>query len=101
MPCHRRSPEAYELALNLTGPEKAMFHELPDVDPSTGCRFTCRGCYFLAVTFEEMVDHVRSIHAPQEFRCPYCKKVYGSKNSLQNHISLSHRVLHAQAKKKY
>ncbi len=79
----------------------ALFSEL--TDPSslaqTGRRFICKSCYFLGTTAEEMAQHVELVHQPQDpVPCPYCKSYYKSTGSLQNHISLKHRELHAKMK---
>ncbi len=72
----------------------------PDVN---GCRYSCEGCYFLSEGLQEITEHIRVIHAPREFQCPYCKKMYYNKSSHKAHISKMHRDLHAQVamSKKY
>ncbi len=79
----------------------ALFGELVPPDPETGCRYSCRACYFLSHGQEEMVLHVEEVHQPQDpVTCPYCKKSYKNKESLAVHISLKHRELHAKVNKK-
>ncbi len=84
----------------LTGPEAGLIKELSVPDPKTGCRYSCNGCYFFSFGLAEMAEHVRCIHEPKEFQCPYCKKMYASKNSYYVHISKTHRDLHAKVNKR-
>ncbi len=78
-----------------------MFAALKRPDPNSGCGFSCKGCYFLGRTLEEMVDHVEEMHDPPDpVQCPYCKGSYRTKPSLRKHISVKHRELHAKVKMK-
>ena len=85
------------VAAHLRPAVVALFTQLLEPDPNTGCWFTCKGCYFLSHSLEEMVSHVEEIHKPQDpVHCPYCKGSYKNKGSLQVHVSIKHRELHAK-----
>ena len=55
--------------------------------------FKCTICHKSTFRKHHIVNHVESVHFPEMFRysCIYCGKDYKTKNSLDVHVSTSHR----------
>ena len=49
----------------------------------------CETCGFVAKHKDMLKRHIRSVHK-RDLKCPYCDKVYGRNEILQNHIEKSH-----------
>lgn len=48
--------------------------------------------YFMSLLQGNMKKHIESVHMQDEpQQCGFCERKFKNKNSLQNHISLSHR----------
>jgi len=54
--------------------------------------FMCLLCQKVCAAKGNMKKHIESVHIQEEpQQCGFCEKKFKNKNSLQNHISLSHR----------
>ena len=55
--------------------------------------FQCKVCGKTNLRKHHIVNHVEAVHFPHMFKysCHYCGKEYKSKNSLDVHVSTSHR----------
>ncbi len=83
----------------LTRTEKTFVKELETPDEND-CRYRCKECGFPSQDLQEIAEHIRKTHGTRDLICPYCKKLYGTRNSFRVHISRHHRDVHARAKRK-
>jgi len=72
----------------ITGSIDAMISKLED-----GAGYLCLVCHKVVVQKGNLKKHISSMHIGDQPRdCNFCGKRFKNMNSLQNHISLSHRT---------
>ena len=82
------------LGLNPPEPDRTILNDYIVKECREGRTiFKCTLCSNANSKKQTMVNHVESVHFPGTFlyTCKYCGKEYNAKNSLNVHVSTSHR----------